>query len=58
MLKASGGKPPYRWIIDGVPLPIPPVGSMMSWTPDGPGFARLSVTDADDNASSEERRLE
>ena len=57
-LEASGGKPPYRWIINGIPLPNPPIGSVMSWAPDGPGFARLSVTDAENRAASEELRLE
>jgi penicillin-binding protein 1C len=57
-LEASGGKPPYRWVVNGIPLPKPALGSVMSWVPDGPGFARISVTDADDRASSEELRLE
>jgi len=57
-LEASGGKPPYRWMIDGVPLPLPPIGAVMSWIPDGPGFARLSVMDADSNVTSEDLRLE
>ena len=57
-LEASGGKPPYRWIINGIPLPKPALGSVMSWVPDGPGFARISVTDADSRATSEELRLE
>jgi penicillin-binding protein 1C len=57
-LEASGGKPPYRWIINGIPLPSPPIGAVMSWTPDGPGFARISVTDADNQGASEELRLE
>ena len=57
-LEASGGKPPYRWIINGTPLPNPPIGSMMSWVPDGPGFARLSVSDAENRATSEDLRLE
>jgi penicillin-binding protein 1C len=57
-LEVSGGKPPYRWIVDGVPLPVPPIGAVMSWTPDGPGFARLSVMDADSRVTSEELRLE
>jgi penicillin-binding protein 1C len=57
-LEASGGKPPYRWIVNGIPLPDPPIGSVVSWVPDGPGFARISVTDADNRATSEELRLE
>ncbi|HWE72794.1 MAG TPA: penicillin-binding protein 1C [Stellaceae bacterium] len=57
-LEVSGGRPPYRWMVDGVPLPVPPVGVVMSWTPDGPGFARLSVMDADSRVSSEDLRLE
>ena len=57
-LEVSGGKPPYRWMVDGVPLPVPPIGAVMSWTPDGPGFARLSVMDADSRVASEQLRLE
>jgi penicillin-binding protein 1C len=57
-LEVSGGKPPYRWMVDGMPLPVPPIGAVMSWTPDGPGFARLSVMDADRNVTSEDLRLE
>jgi penicillin-binding protein 1C len=57
-LEASGGKPPYRWIVNGIPLPMPPIGSVMSWVPDGPGFVRLSVIDADNHAVSEGVRLE
>jgi penicillin-binding protein 1C len=57
-LEVSGGKPPYRWMVDGMPLPVPPIGAVMSWAPDGPGFARLSVMDADSHVTSEELRLE
>jgi penicillin-binding protein 1C len=57
-LEVSGGKPPYRWMVDGVPLPVPPIGAVMAWVPDGPGFARLSVMDADSQVSSEDLRLE
>jgi penicillin-binding protein 1C len=57
-LEVSGGKPPYRWMVDGVPLPVPPVGAVMSWAPAGPGFARLSVMDADSRVTSEDLRLE
>jgi penicillin-binding protein 1C len=57
-LEASGGRPPYRWIVNGIPLPNPPIGSVISWVPDGPGFARISVTDSDNRATSEELRLE
>ena len=57
-LEVSGGKPPYRWMVDGVPLPVPPIGAVMSWIPDGPGFARLSVMDADSHVTSEDLRLE
>jgi penicillin-binding protein 1C len=57
-LQAAGGTPPYRWIVNGVPLPPPPLGSPPSWQPDGAGFARLTLTDAADNAVQEEIRLQ
>jgi penicillin-binding protein 1C len=56
-LEAVGGAPPYRWAVDGVPLPEPPLGIKPSWLPPGPGFVRLSVIDRDNRAVSEEIRL-
>jgi penicillin-binding protein 1C len=57
-LEASGGRPPYRWVVNGMPLPVPPIGAVIAWTPDGPGFAKLSVMDADSRVVSEDLRLE
>jgi hypothetical protein len=45
-------------MVDGVPLPVRRIGAVMSWVPDGPGFAWLSVMDADSQVSSEDLRLE
>jgi penicillin-binding protein 1C len=54
----NGGTPPYRWAVNGVPLAPPPVGSAPSWRPDGPGFARISVTDQNDQTATESIRLQ
>jgi penicillin-binding protein 1C len=57
-LEASGGVPPYRWAVNGQPLPDPPIGTATPiWRPEGPGFFRLSVSDSDGRAVSEEIRL-
>jgi penicillin-binding protein 1C len=56
-LEASGGAPPYRWAVNGLPLPSAPLGVATTWQPDGPGFFRLSVTDRDGHAVSEQVRL-
>lgn len=42
-LSADGGRPPYRWIANGQPLAT----GTRFWRPDGEGFARLAVTDAE-----------
>ncbi len=39
-LEAMGGQPPFRWLVNG--LPVQGAG----WLPDGPGFAEVAVTDA------------
>ncbi len=56
-LEAAGGTPPYRWLVNGSPLPAPPVGFSMSWLPAGPGFARISVIDRNEQAASEDVQL-
>lgn len=45
-LKASGGVPPLRWLIDGRPLGEPMRRGDPLWLPEGPGFSELSVIDA------------
>jgi penicillin-binding protein 1C len=57
-LEASGGRPPYRWAVNGMPLPVTPAGLNASWTPDGPGFVRISVTDGMQRTAHETIRLQ
>lgn len=56
-LEATGGVPPYRWVVNGDMLPAPPVGMSMLWQPEGAGFAHISVLDARDHAVSEDIAL-
>ncbi|GBR67025.1 penicillin-binding protein 1C [Gluconobacter kanchanaburiensis] len=44
-LEASGGQPPYRWFVNGMPLTLPP-GAQPFWTPDGTGFVHIALADA------------
>jgi penicillin-binding protein 1C len=57
-LKASGGKGVLRWVINGVPLSAD-VGSGPNiwWTPDGEGFTRITVVDADGRSDTSQVRL-
>lgn len=57
-LEASGGRPPYRWAVNGLPLAPEPEGVTPSWKPEGVGFARISVTDANNETVAEEIRLQ
>lgn len=45
-LKAQGGVPPLTWIVNGTPLGAADLRRQSAWTPDGAGFARVSVIDA------------
>jgi penicillin-binding protein 1C len=56
-LEATGGVPPYRWAVDGRPLPAAALGAPMSWQPDGPGFVTVSVTDSLQHTAVAELRL-
>ncbi|MFV3128988.1 penicillin-binding protein 1C [Niveispirillum sp. KHB5.9] len=41
-LSVAGGRPPYRWVADNLPLP----DDSRFWRPAGAGFSRLTVMDA------------
>jgi len=56
-LEASGGAPPYRWVVNGEMLPAAPVGESFDWQPDGPGFAHIVVIDKNDAAASEDVQM-
>jgi penicillin-binding protein 1C len=57
-LEAVGGAPPYRWAVNGTPLPLPSAGTTLTWLPDGPGFARISVSDRNNRTATEAIRLQ
>jgi penicillin-binding protein 1C len=52
-LKAMGGRAPLHWVINGIPLDAPDG----RWTPDGEGFARITVVDADGRSDTSQIRL-
>jgi penicillin-binding protein 1C len=54
-LHAAGGSPPYRWLADGIPLQRRPGDAV--WTPSGPGFAHLTVTDREGQYASTDVRV-
>ncbi len=57
-LKAEGGAPPLTWMVNGAPVGEPNARRQASWTPDGAGFARVSVMDAKGATDSVTVRLE
>jgi penicillin-binding protein 1C len=61
-LKAQGGAPPLTWMINGAPLKEAANAQSQRhearWTPDGAGFARVSVIDANGSGDSVLVRLE
>jgi penicillin-binding protein 1C len=52
-LKAMGGRPPLQWVVNGLPLD----SADGRWTPDGEGFARITVVDADGRSDTSNIRL-
>jgi penicillin-binding protein 1C len=57
-LKAQGGRAPLRWVINGLPLQSQSLlGSDSWWTPEGEGFARITVVDADGRSDTSQIRL-
>ncbi|TBW35374.1 penicillin-binding protein 1C [Siculibacillus lacustris] len=57
-LKAHGGVPPLTWLVDGRPVAESDSRRDILWTPEGAGFARLSVIDATGASASVRVRVE
>jgi penicillin-binding protein 1C len=57
-LKAQGGALPLTWMVNGAPIGTPEARRQSLWTPDGAGFARVSVMDAKGAIDSVLVRLE
>lgn len=57
-LKASGGVPPLTWLVDGAPVETGSLRRETYWQPEGAGFVRLSVIDAQGATDSVLVRLE
>ncbi len=45
-IRLGAGAPPFRWLVDGVPIPVDPFARQAEWHPDGVGFVDLAVIDA------------
>ena len=56
-LKALGGQPPLTWMVDGLPV-AESLRRHSDWSPQGAGFARISVMDASGASDSVVVRLE
>ncbi|PLX36685.1 MAG: penicillin-binding protein 1C [Hyphomicrobiales bacterium] len=49
-LKVRNGAPPFVWLVNGQPLAREPFSREARWQPDSPGYATVSVIDADGKA--------
>jgi penicillin-binding protein 1C len=57
-IKIAGGIPPLNVLANGLPLPAKKSARTLFFAPDGPGFVRLTVTDASGAADSVVVRLQ
>jgi penicillin-binding protein 1C len=57
-LKVSGGVQPFTLLVNGVPARARGTQRTLFFTPDGPGFARLTIMDARGVADSVVVRIE
>ena len=56
-LRATGGRRPLTFLVDGAPLAHERARRDAAWTPPGPGFYRITVLDADGAAARAELRV-
>ena len=56
-LKAEGGAKPLAWIVNGAPLQKRTLAASSAWQPDGEGFARIAVVDAEGRSAEVRVRI-
>jgi len=56
-LAAEGGRMPMKWLVNGRPIASHPHRRQSAWDPDGEGFVRVTVIDADGRTASAQARL-
>lgn len=57
-IKITGGTPPLNVLMNGMPLDAKKSARTLFFAPDGPGFVRLTVTDANGAVDSVMVRLQ
>lgn len=57
-IKINGGSGPYRFLVDGSPIGEAGLRNTVFWQPEGPGFVRLTVIDANGATDSVIVRLQ
>ncbi len=57
-IKVAGGTPPLNVLVNGLPFETARGAGTLFFAPDGPGFVRLTVTDANGAADSVTVRLQ
>jgi penicillin-binding protein 1C len=56
-IRAAGGRRPFTFLVDGVPLASGGARREAGWVPPGPGFYRVTVLDASGAAASAPVRI-
>jgi penicillin-binding protein 1C len=56
-LAAEGGRKPLKWLVNGRPIASHPYRRQARWAPDGEGFVKITVIDADGRVASATSRL-
>lgn len=56
-LTADGGRKPLRWLVNGRPVASERHRRQGAWRPDGPGFVRITVIDAEGRTATSMARL-
>lgn len=57
MMQAAGGRRPLTWLVNGRPVESRPSRREAVWRPDGPGFARIAVIDAEGRTAGVEVQI-